>query len=114
MVLADADAGAAGAVAEPSGRPPVGLVLAAVATLGASAALFVLGDELWAHALGYVLSTFVLIGLVARYRWTVVRLRANRSYAHNPTLDHVATALVVAGIAVAALHVWPIATELAR
>lgn len=97
-----------------SGRPPVALVLAALAALVASAALFVLGDRLWAHALGYVLSTFVLIGLVARYRWSVVRLRANRAYAHNPTLDHLATALVVAGIVTAALHVWPIATELAR
>ena len=95
-------------------RPPIVLVIGAAALLVASIALFVLGDRIWAHMAGYVLSTFLLIGLVARYRWAVVRLRANRSYAHKPTLDRIATALVVAGIVVAAFHVWPIATDLAR
>lgn len=63
--------------------PPVGPVLAAVVALAAAAFLFVLGQQLWAHAVGYILSTLVLIGFVARYRWAVVRLRANRSYAHS-------------------------------
>lgn len=95
-------------------RPPLPLVMGALVVLGAAVALLVVRDALWLHTLGYVLSTFVLIGLVARYRWVVIRLRANRTYAHNPNLDRLGTALVVAGIVVAALHVWPIATELAR
>lgn len=113
MSLTAAPAEAEYAGAQPR-RATTPLLVAAVVVLVASSLLLLLGDALWRHAAGYVLSTFVLIGLVARYRWAVVRRRADRSYAHTPALDRVATATVLLGLAVAAAHVWPIATELAR
>jgi hypothetical protein len=100
--------------AAPLRRPPVAILALALLALLAAAGLLLAGDGRWQHLTGYVLSTFVLIGLVARYRWAVVRLRADRSYAHSPSLDRVGTLLVAAGLLVAAAHLWPLATEWSR
>jgi hypothetical protein len=102
------------ALGAPSPRAAWLLLVAGVGVFAAATLLLMTSDSLPVHVMGYALSTFILIGIVARYRWLVVRLRADRSYAHVPMLDRVGTALVVLGIAVAAGHVWPIATELSR
>jgi FtsH-binding integral membrane protein len=64
------------------------------------------------HALGYVLSSFVTIGLVAVFRRLDLERRGKVGYVAQPRLAIAATVLAGTGVMVAALHVWWIATEL--
>lgn len=92
-------------------RAPRPLLSAAAFCVGVSAVLLV--PAVFAvHSLGYVLSSFVTIGLVAAYRRVDLERRGQPGYRAQPRLAMAATALAVAGVLVAALHVWWIATEL--
>ncbi len=92
--------------------PPRTLLSAALFCVGVSVAL--LAPAVFAvHLLGYVLSSFVTIGLVATYRRVDLERRGQVGYRAQPRLDLAATALAGGGVLVAALHVWWIATELA-
>jgi hypothetical protein len=65
------------------------------------------------HVLGYVLGSFVTIGLVVLYRRLDLERRGRPGYVANHRLALAATALAAAGTLFAAIHVWWIATELA-
>jgi 4-hydroxybenzoate polyprenyltransferase len=96
-----------GAVAVP--RP---LLSAAVFCVAVSAVL-VVPSVFVLHVLGYVLSSFVTIGLVALYRRIDLERRGRVGYVAQPRLAVVANSLAGVGVIVAAIHVWWIATELA-
>lgn len=92
--------------------PPRTLLSGALFCVAASLVLLV-PDVFAVHALGYVMSSFVTIGLVATYRRLDLERRGRVGYSANPRLDLAATVLAGSGVIIAALHVWWIATELA-
>ncbi len=65
------------------------------------------------HVAGYLLGSFVTIGLVVLYRRLDLERRGRPGYLADPRLAVAATALAAAGTLFAGLHVWWIATELA-
>ncbi|HEX5614029.1 MAG TPA: hypothetical protein VFZ83_02635 [Acidimicrobiia bacterium] len=93
-------------------QPPTRLLAVAAASVVIGAVLVVLG-EFALHVVGYVLASFQTIGLVAAY----TRIdNSRRSSAHYVPLAHagrIVSAITIAGIMVAGVHVWMIATELA-
>ncbi len=92
--------------------PPRTLLSGALFCVAVSVALLA-PDVFAVHLFGYLLSSFVTIGLVAMFRRIDLERRGQVGYVPHPRLDVVATALAGAGVLVAALHVWWIATELA-
>ncbi len=92
--------------------PPRTLLSGALFCVAVSIAL--LAPAVFAmHLVGYVLSSFVTIGLVATYRRVDLERRGQVGYRSQPRLDLMATGLAGVGVLVSALHVWWIATELA-
>lgn len=65
------------------------------------------------HWIGYVLSTFVNVALVARFRALDQRLRENPFYTPMPVLRTVASGLLLTTYLVAAVHAWLLATHYA-
>jgi hypothetical protein len=93
-------------------RPPGTLLAAAAFAVGAGVVLLVVDDFLL-HVFGYVLASFVDIGLVAAFTRIDAGRRQHSHYVASHRLRRVIPVLVLLGLVVAAGHVWFIATELA-
>lgn len=93
-------------------RPPRELLIAAFGCVAIGAALLV-PSTFEASIVGYVLSSFATIGLLAAFQRVDVSRRNRAGYVAQPWLRRLSPVLAVAGIAVAAIHVWRIATEIA-
>ncbi len=93
-------------------RPPFNLLIAAAIAVAGGAAL-VVAPSFAGHVVGYVLSSFVALGLLGAFTRVDIMRRAGSRYRAAPALRRVAPLIAVAGIGVASLHVWSIATELA-
>lgn len=96
----------------PVSRPPRELLLLAAASVVIGAALLVPAGVA-VNVAGYVLSSFVTIGLLAAYQRVDVTRRNRPRYVADHRLRRLGPIVAVAGILVAAVHVWRIATELA-
>ncbi|MCZ7535557.1 MAG: hypothetical protein M5T61_06165 [Acidimicrobiia bacterium] len=93
-------------------RPPIPLLTAAAAAVAGGAALLA-APSFAGHVAGYVLSSFVALGLLGAFTRVDLIRRADSRYRVAPLVRRVAPAIAATGIAIAALHVWSIATELA-
>ena len=83
-----------------------------VGAIAISCALF-LFDSAWASLAGYCFAALVANGLVIAYRYVDQR-RRGVYYSPLPGYGSLATAILVIGTALAAVHVWQFATEVAR
>ena len=92
--------------------PVAWLVGAGVAQLAAALLFAVPGTQ--KHLGGYALAALISATLVASFWLFDTRARTSRSYVERPILRHASAALLVSGIALAALHVWFYASEIAR
>ena len=118
----DAPPSAAGAGALPpsSGglvravRPPIGFLAggAAAALGGLACALVGNGPLLW--LVGWILASFVIIGLVSVFVVVDGRRRQDANYAPNPGLRRLRAVVVVTGIVIAAANAFLFATEVAK
>lgn len=93
-------------------RPPRELLIAAFGCVVIGAGLL-LPSTFRASIVGYVLSSFATIGLLAAFQRVDVSRRNRAGYVAQPWLRRLSPLLAIAGIAVAAVHVWRIATEIA-
>ena len=93
-------------------RPPSALLVAAAVAVAGGGAL-VAAPSFAGHVAGYVLSSFVTIGLLAAYTRIDIVRRADTRYRPALLARRLGPLLAAAGIAVASLHVWSMATELA-
>ena len=94
-------------------RPPVArLVLAALAVAAAAGLIALIAIP--AAIVGYLLATFVTIGLVGSFRREHTRRRNSPWYSPIRGVDTAAWLLLVAGIVVSLPHIWHIATEVSR
>lgn len=96
----------------PAVHPPRELLLLACGSVAVGAALLLLNTTA-ANVVGYVLSSFVTIGLLAAYQRVDVGRRNRANYTPQPWLGRFGPFIALAGVIVAAIHVWRIATELA-
>jgi uncharacterized membrane protein YphA (DoxX/SURF4 family) len=96
----------------PVTRPPRELLLLAAGSVIVGAALLLV-TGLAVNVAGYALSSFVTIGLLAAYQRVDVARRNRPRYVADPRLRRLGPIVAVAGVAVAVIHVWRIATELA-
>jgi uncharacterized membrane protein YfcA len=94
-------------------HPPRSLLFGATVAVGASAAALLL-PAVGAHIAGYMLGSAVTIALVGLFRRTDLRRRQSAYYAPNRRLQRWGPTLVAAGMVVAAVHTWSIATALAK
>jgi hypothetical protein len=100
------------APAEANEQPPTRLLVVAAASVVIGAVLLLL-DEFALNVVGYVLASFQTIGLVAAFTRIDNARRSSAHYVPLPHAGRIVSAITAAGIAVAAVHVWMIATELA-
>jgi hypothetical protein len=89
--------------------PPSGLLYAACVTALASLLLWLPGG-IPAHAAGYVLSTFVTLGLLAGFKRQDLRARQSAFYTPKSQLNQLALGVAVVAVAGAGTHVGVIAT----
>jgi hypothetical protein len=89
--------------------PPNVLLFAACATALGSLLLWVPGG-IPAHLAGYVLSTFVTLGLLAGFKRQDLRARQSAFYSPRSQLNQLAVGVAVLAVAGAGTHVWVIAT----
>ncbi len=94
-------------------RPPASLLVIAAFCVGSSGTLLVL-PGLLTHVVGYALGSVVTIALVGVFRRTDVQRRQHPLYLPRGALTRYAGVIVPLGLAVAAVHTWSIATELAK
>ena len=92
--------------------PPIALLAAAAAAV-AGGGILVAAPSFAAHVIGYVLSSFVTIGFLTAVTRLDVKRRHDPRYRPARSLRRLGPLLAAAGVAIAALHVWAIATELA-
>jgi hypothetical protein len=90
-------------------RPPVALLAAAAGTALVSLALWLPGGIEF-HLLGYGLSTFVTLGLIAGFKRADVRARQNPFYSPRSHLGTATLVVSLFAIAGAIAHTWVIAT----
>lgn len=93
--------------------PPLGLLAMALLSLVVSLAL-VPSDGIALHVIGYVTGALVPILLVGLIRRVDLDRRRSAHYLASPLLQPGQGLVLVGGLVAALLHVWPIATELAR
>lgn len=94
-------------------RPPLGyLVAAALCVLTSAGLLFV--AAFYVNVLGYVLASLLAVLIVGVFRQHDQRLRNDPRYSPRHGIAGMATTVVVAGIGVAMVHAWFIATELSK
>lgn len=109
-----------------SSRTPKRSHTAAAETVGPPLALLGLGfasvlvsvllvpvDGISPHLVGYVTGAIVPVFLIGLIRRVDLERRQNPHYVAKATLSRGLLVLALAGVVAAALHVWPIATELA-
>jgi len=94
-------------------KAPVPLLVLAGASALVGLGLLFFGS-LPANVAGYLFGSVVTVSLVALFRRTDLHRRCSPFYAPDAAVNVVATLLLVAGIMVAVLNTWPIATELAK
>ncbi len=93
--------------------PPVPLLLLSLLCVVASILLaFAHGSA--SHAAGYLLGSIVAIALVAVFHRVDLERRQSPYYVPRRIPTRYAGVLVAAGLAIASLHAWWLATELAR
>jgi hypothetical protein len=92
--------------------PPGTLLVAAAFAVGVGLVLLAV-DDFVLHVFGYVLSSFVDIGLIAAFTRIDAARRQHPNYVAAPRLRRLVPAVALGGLLVAAGHVWFIATELA-
>jgi hypothetical protein len=93
-------------------RPPTRLLVVAAISV-VLGAVFVAFDEFALHVIGYFLASFQTIGLLAAYTRIDAGLRQHAGYVPLSNATRITSVLALAGVIVAALNVWLIATELA-
>lgn len=91
-------------------HPPVPLLAAAGVAALASLLLWLPG-RLLLHVAGYVLSTFVTLGLIAAFKRADLKARQDPFYSPRPYLGKATVSVSVAAIAGAVLHTWVMATH---
>ena len=96
----------------PTEQPPRRLLVVAAASVVIGAGLLLV-DEFALHVVGYVLASFQTIGLLAAYTRIDAGRRLRAGYTPLRHGTRVTSALALAGVVIAAVHVWLIATELA-
>jgi hypothetical protein len=89
--------------------PPTNLLWAAGATALVSLLLWIPGTLLL-HVAGYVLSSFVTLGLLAAFKRRDLRARQSAFYSPRSELSTLSVAVAVVAVAGAMGHVWVIAT----
>lgn len=89
--------------------PPSGLLFVACATALVSLLLWLPGG-IPAHLAGYVLSTFVTLGLLAGFKRQDLRARQSAFYSPRSQLNQLALGVAVLAVVGAGSHVWVIAT----
>jgi hypothetical protein len=92
--------------------PPVGWLIAAAGTAFLSLLLWLPGSLLL-HGVGYVLSTFITLGLLAGFKRQDLRARQSPFYAPRSNLGPMSVAVTILAVAGAMAHVWIITTFLA-
>jgi hypothetical protein len=92
--------------------PPLVVLFVAVVFVVVGAGLVPV-DAFGVHVLGYVIASVLTIIAVGVYRRLDLLRRLAPQYRPRPGVRRVVPGLLVASFAVAALHVWAIATELA-
>ncbi len=96
---------------ERTGPPVLFLVLAGLCV---ATGVGLLGqDDQGAHVLGYVTASVLSIVLIGLFRRFDLSRRLTPGYVPRPGMGRVVSILLIAGFAVAGVHVWAIATELA-
>ncbi|HMJ75800.1 MAG TPA: hypothetical protein VK507_07500 [Iamia sp.] len=110
--MSDARASKPTGAADVRNGPPVLVLVLAGLCVVTSAALVPL-DDLGTHVLGYVAASVLAIVLVGLFRRFDLTRRLAPGYRARPGVGRLVTVLLLAAFAVAAVHVWAIATELA-
>lgn len=93
--------------------PPIPLLAAALASLLVSI-LLVPSDGIALHVVGYATGALVPILLVGLIRRVDLDRRRSAHYLASPLVQPGQAVVLVGSLVVALLHMWPIATELAR
>ena len=110
--MSDAHASEPDGAVDVRNGPPVLFLLTAALCVVAGAALAPL-DDFGAHVLGYVAASVLAIVLVGLFRRVDLTRRLAPGYHARAGVGRIVTVLLLAAFAVAAVHVWAIATELA-
>jgi hypothetical protein len=99
---------------ERTGPPVLFLVLAGLC-VATGVTLLVQGDQAdqGVHVLGYLSSSVLAIVQIGLFRRFDLSRRLTPGYVPRPGMGRAVTVLLLAGFAVAGLHVWALATELA-
>jgi len=95
-------------------RPPLWILAIAVVVV-ALAFVLLARSELAAHLVGYILGSFVCVGVVALFIKvdSTRRSSADVVYLEVPGLRYAWSVVLIAGISACGLHAWQVATELA-
>lgn len=101
------------AAADRTGPPFMFLGLAALCVAVGGALIPTPQAELGAHVIGYLTATVLAIVLVGLFRRFDLSRRLTPGYRPRPISGRLIPVLLVVAFAVAAVHVWAIATELA-
>jgi hypothetical protein len=89
--------------------PPLGWLGAAAATAVASVLLWLPGS-LMLHGVGYVMSTFLTLGLLAGFKRLDLRARQSAFYSPREQLPALIVGVTAVAVAGAMAHVWVLAT----
>ena len=92
--------------------PPVVFLILGFASVVASAALALVGGR-QAHIGGYILGSLVPILIIGVFRRLDLARRRSPFYVPQSLVSLIVPVLAVAAVALAAVHIWAIATELA-
>jgi len=109
--MSDVHASKSTGAAEVRNGPPVLFLLLAGLCVVTGAALVPI-DDFGAHVLGYVTASVLAIVLVGLFRRFDLTRRLAPGYRTRAGVGRLVTVLLLAAFAVAAVHVWAIATEL--
>jgi hypothetical protein len=89
--------------------PPVALLAAAGGTAVISLLLWLPGSLLL-HGVGYALSTFITLGLLAGFKRQDLRARQSPYYAPRSNLGPISVTVTVLAVLGAMAHVWVLST----
>jgi len=94
-------------------RPPSGLLWGAGACVGVSAALLLLAHR-WAQVVGYLVGCVTVVALIGAYLFIDRRRSSDPRYSAARRSGVAINLLFFGGVIVASIHVWRLATELAK
>lgn len=92
--------------------PPTPLLVSAGIAALLSVALWLPGGIAF-HVAGYVLATFVTLGLLAAFKRQDLAARQSPYYAPRPNLGTTTAAIAAVSVSAAIAHIWVIATFMA-